>query len=82
LESRGFPKSQYSVGLLGSEITEHGKPASILSDHGTTFYSMESERREKGMTESEKCLSIEAQNKIHPGKGEPSSNQRYDREVL
>lgn len=48
--------SAYSVVALESAIKEHGKPASILSDHGTTFYSMESERREKGMTEFEKCL--------------------------
>ena len=47
--------SEYSVAALESAIKEHGKPASILSDHGTTFYSMESERREKGMTEFEKC---------------------------
>jgi len=50
------PKSEYSVIALESAIREHGKPASILSDHGTTFYSVESERREKGMTEFERCL--------------------------
>jgi putative transposase len=50
------PKSEYSVQALERAIEEHGQPASILSDHGTTFYSMESERREKGMTEFEKCL--------------------------
>ena len=50
------PRSEYSVAALENAIKEHGKPASILSDHGTTFYSMESERREKGMTEFEKCL--------------------------
>ncbi|HZW57549.1 MAG TPA: DDE-type integrase/transposase/recombinase [Nitrososphaerales archaeon] len=49
-------KSEYSVAALERAIKEHGKPASILLDHGTTFYSMESERREKGMTEFEKCL--------------------------
>jgi len=48
--------SQYSVMALESAIKEHGKPAAILSDHGSTFYAVESERREKGMTEFEKCL--------------------------
>ena len=48
--------SEYSVAALESAIKEHGKPASILSDHGTTFYAIESERREKGMTQFEKCL--------------------------
>ena len=50
------PKSEYSVNALENAIKEHGKPASILSDHGTMFYSIESETREKGMTEFEKCL--------------------------
>ena len=48
--------SEYSVMALEDAMKEYGKPASILSDHGTTFYMMESERREKGMTEFEKCL--------------------------
>ena len=48
--------SDYSVMALEDALKEHGKPASILSDHGSTFYAVESERREKGMTEFEKCL--------------------------
>ena len=48
--------SEYSVLALESAVKEHGKPASMLSDHGSTFYAVESERREKGMTEFEKCL--------------------------
>jgi putative transposase len=51
-----IPRSEYSVNVLESAIKEHGKPASILSDHGTTFYAVESETREKGMTEFETCL--------------------------
>lgn len=49
-------RSTYSVQALERAMKDHGRPASILSDHGTTFYSMESERREKGMTEFERCL--------------------------
>ncbi len=48
--------SEYSVLALESAIKEHGKPASMLSDHGSTFYAVESERREKGMTEFQNCL--------------------------
>ncbi len=48
--------SDYSVEVLDSAIGRYGKPRSILSDHGSTFYSMESKAREKGLTTFEKYL--------------------------
>lgn len=48
--------SDYSVEVLDGAIEKYGKPRSILSDHGTTFYSMEREAREKGLTAFEKYL--------------------------
>jgi len=48
--------SPYSVEVLNAAIRKHGKPKSILSDHGTTFYAVESVAREKGLTEFEKYL--------------------------
>jgi len=42
--------SPYSVDVLNVAIRKHGKPKSILSDHGTTFYAVESVAREKGLT--------------------------------
>jgi len=34
----------------------HGRPEQILSDHGTTFYALETDERDKGLTEFEKFL--------------------------
>ena len=34
----------------------YGKPEEILSDHGTTFYGVEADEREKGLTDFEKFL--------------------------
>jgi putative transposase len=48
--------SPYSVEVLDGAIGRYGKPKSILSDHGSTFYAVESVAREKGLTEFEKYL--------------------------
>ena len=48
--------SPYSVEVLDRAIREHGKPKSILSDHGSTFYAVEAREREKGLTEFERYL--------------------------
>ena len=40
--------------MLMKAISMYGKPEEILSDHGTTFYALESDEREKGLTEFEK----------------------------
>jgi len=48
--------SPYSVEVLGRAISKYGKPRAILSDHGSTFYAIESVAREKGLTEFEKYL--------------------------
>ncbi|MGC8912145.1 MAG: DDE-type integrase/transposase/recombinase [Thermoprotei archaeon] len=50
------PSSKMSVEILDSAIAKYGKPASIITDHGTTFYTVESEKREKGLTEFESYL--------------------------
>ncbi len=48
--------SQYSVDILARAIREHGRPKSILSDHGSTFYAVEAREREKDLTEFERYL--------------------------
>ncbi|MDG7010236.1 MAG: transposase, partial [Nitrososphaerota archaeon] len=48
--------SRYSVDVLDRTIREHGRPKSILSDHGSTFYAVEAREREKGLTDFEKYL--------------------------
>ena len=47
------PKSKYSVDVLKKAIE---KPEEILSDHGTTFYAVESDEMEKGLTDFENFL--------------------------
>jgi putative transposase len=48
--------SPYSVETLDRAIKRYGKPRSVLSDHGSTFYAVESVARERGLTEFEKYL--------------------------
>src|SRR3990172_3035163 len=48
--------SEYSVEVLENAVNLYGKPSSILSDHGSTFYAVESVAREKGLTVFEKHL--------------------------
>ena len=50
------PTSKYSVYVLMKAIKKYGKPEEILSDHGTTFYAIESDERVKGLTDFEKFL--------------------------
>jgi len=42
------PTSKYSVNVLKKAIEKYGKPEEILSDHGTTFYTVESDEMDKG----------------------------------
>jgi putative transposase len=39
------------VEVLDGAIGGHGRPKSILSDQGSTFYAVEAKEREKGLTE-------------------------------
>jgi len=48
--------SKYSVDVLMKAISMYGKPEEILSYHGSTFYAIESDEREKGLTDFEKFL--------------------------
>ncbi|MGC9075815.1 MAG: hypothetical protein ACP5HT_00985 [Conexivisphaera sp.] len=40
----------------GSDIPPRGRPEEILSDHGSTFYAVEADGRERGLTEFEGFL--------------------------
>jgi putative transposase len=42
--------------VLDGAIARHGKPASILTDHGSQFYANEAEARKRGESEFEKRL--------------------------
>jgi putative transposase len=45
--------SHHAVDVLKEATARYGKPRSILSDRGVQFYAVESEAREKGLTEFE-----------------------------
>ena len=71
--------SPYSVEVLDRAIGKYGRPKSILSDHGSTFYAVESVAREKGLTEFEKYL---LENKIRFITGRvdhPQSNGKIEK---
>jgi len=48
--------SRYSVDVLRKAIGVYGRPEEILSDHGSTFYAIESDEMDKGLTEFEEFL--------------------------
>ena len=48
--------TENAVTVLEQAISRHGKPASILTDHGSQFYANESETRKRGVSEYEKKL--------------------------
>lgn len=48
--------SEHAVEVLERAIKKYGRPASVLSDRGAQFYAVESEERQKGITEFEKAL--------------------------
>jgi len=55
------PTSKDLVDMLRKAIE---KPEEILSDQGTTFYAVESDEREKGLTEFQKFFDIEEKGKV------------------
>jgi len=60
---------------LDGAIAKYGKPKSILSDHGSTFYAVESVAREKGLTDFEKYL-LRNHIRADTRQGQPPPNKR------
>ena len=50
------PSSENAVRVLDEAIRKHGRPASILTDRGSSFYAVEAEARVKGLTKFELYL--------------------------
>ena len=48
--------TQNALKVLDEAIKHHGKPASIMTDHGSQFYANEAEARKRGESEFEKRL--------------------------
>ena len=45
-----------ALAVLGEAVRNHGKPASIMTDHGSQFYANASEAKRKGASDFEKRL--------------------------
>jgi putative transposase len=71
--------SSYSVEVLDRAIKRYGRPKSILSDHGSTFYGVESVAREKGLTEFEKYLLREKITLITGRVDHPQTNGKMEK---
>jgi len=71
--------SASAVSVLRKAIREHGKPASIMTDHGTQFYANESESRRRGATAFEKFLVEREIRHILSGVGHPQTNGKTGR---
>ena len=52
----GNATTKNALKVLREAIKNHGKPASVLTDHGSQFYANESEVKKKGESEFEKEL--------------------------
>lgn len=48
--------TENAITVLSEAIAKHGRPASILTDHGAQFYSNKSEYKRRGVSEFEKEL--------------------------
>jgi len=48
----GEDSFKYPVDVLMKAISMYDRPEQILLDHGTTFYAIESDEREKGFLKS------------------------------
>jgi len=73
------PTFKYSVDVLMKAISMYGKPEEILSDHGTTFYAVESDEREKGLLEFEKFLIKEKITLIVGRVNHPQTNGKVEK---
>jgi len=65
--------------VLRKAIEKYGKPEEILSDRGTTFYALESDERDKGLTEFEKFLIKEKITLIVGRVDHPQTNEKVEK---
>ena len=65
--------------VLGQAIADHGKPASILTDHGSQFYANGSEQKKKGTSLFEERLVELGIRHILARVGHPQTNGKLER---
>ena len=71
--------SRYSVKVLRKAIGMYGRPGQILSDHGSTFYALETDERDKGLTDFEKFLIKEKTTLIVGSVDHPQTNGKVEK---
>ena len=70
---------KHALEVLEKAMAEHGRPASIMTDHGSQFYANESEARKRGRTEFERRLAELGIRHILAGVGHPQTNGKLER---
>ena len=68
-----------ALAVLEQAIKDYGKPASIMTDHGSQFYANEKESRKRGVSEFEKKLVELDIRQILAGVRHPQTNGKLER---
>ncbi len=71
--------TENALAVLDEAIKNHGKPASIMTDHGSQFYANASEAKKKGASAFEKRLVELDIRHILAGVGHPQTNGKLER---
>ena len=71
--------AENALAVLERAMADHGKPASIMTDHGAQFYANESEDRKRGRTEFERRLVELGIRQILAGVRHPQTNGKLER---
>ncbi len=66
-------------GVLEKAMAEHGRPSSVMTDHGSQSCASESEARKRGRTESGRRLDELGVRHIPAGMGHPQTNGKLER---
>ena len=68
--------TENALKVLDQTIGNHGRPASIMTDHGTQFYANEKESQKRGAGKFEKRLVELGIRQILAGVGHPQTKTR------
>ena len=71
--------TQNALAVLDAAIRGHGRPASIMTDHGTQFYANKKEAMERGAGLFERKLVELGIRQILAGVGHPQTNGKLER---
>lgn len=71
--------ARHALEVLDQAIADHGKPASIMTDHGSQFYASGSEKKRKGTSRFEERLVELDIRQILAGVRRPQTNGKVER---